>query len=68
MLYSDHGYHMHGALHLINPQNVNVEISLPGMMVSLPFSTNQLYRKRIAMNQQAVVSAYNIFYFFAHIA
>lgn len=68
MLYSDHGYHMHGILELINSANVKLEDGLPGMMVSLPFGVNQIYRKQIAMNQQAVVSAHNIGHFLYHIA
>lgn len=68
MLYSDHGYHMQGALQLINPANVKLEDGLPGLMVSLPSKVNQLYRKQIALNQQALVTAYNIFYFLSHIA
>ena len=38
------------------------------MMISLPQGVNKLYRKQIALNQQAVVSAFNIYHFLAHIA
>lgn len=40
---------------------------LPGLFVSMPPKVNAKYRQTIATNQQALISAINLFHFFEHI-
>lgn len=68
VVFSDHGLHMHGILKLLSPESVNLEMLLPGMMVSLPAKMNNIYREKIALNQQAFLTALNFYHFILHIA
>ena len=67
MLYSDHGHHMQALFYMLKTDNVLIEDSLPGMLISLPEIMNKRYRKNISQNQQSVVSAVNIYDFLMHI-
>mmetsp|Transcript_22521 Transcript_22521/g.19498 ORF Transcript_22521/g.19498 Transcript_22521/m.19498 type:complete len:104 (+) Transcript_22521:778-1089(+) len=64
LLLSDHGNHMHYVYQLTTPQQYIHERSLPMMYIALPKNIDQKYMKQIKENEQKLVYARDIHYFF----